>query len=264
MAFVRENTTENPDLWLEPTVNRTSLLYDRLSFVVDEPDLTNRFSYAFYHPAYYRTMLLLDGLPVPRHTLKSLCLPGYPHRGKKPSEESMSGIPILKVRNVTGHGISLDTDNTPDTDEIRKECARAMVQQNDLLITSTGEGTIGRVEIYLYDEPAIADGHVTICRLKEDVDPRYILEFLRSEYGQIQMLRHVSGSTGQTELLIDHIAALVIPLPPAETQRAIVSAMGKARSEAEELTGRADTLRSNSANVIATAREECFRLMTSS
>ena len=79
----------------------------------------------------------------------------------------MSGIPILKVRNVTGHGISLDTDNAPDTDEIRKECARAMVQQNDLLITSTGEGTIGRVEIYLYDEPAIADGHVTICRWKE-------------------------------------------------------------------------------------------------
>jgi len=176
----------------------------------------------------------------------------------------MSGIPILKVRNVTGHGISLDAENAPDTDEIRKECARAVVQQNDLLITSTGEGTVGRVEIYLYDEPAIADGHVTICRLKEDVDPRYILEFLRSEYGQIQMLRHVSGSTGQTELLIGHIAALVIPLPPAETQRAIVSAMGKARFEAEELTGQADALRSNSAKVIATAREECFRLFTSS
>ena len=260
-AFVREQIDRSNDLWLEPTVNRTSLLYDRLSYTLSDLNLTNRFSYTFHHPLYYKTMIFLEDLPTPKATLRSICETGFPHRGKKPSEESMAGIPILKVRNVTGRGISMDTDNSPDTEQIREECKKAIIRKNDVLITSTGEGTIGRVEIYLYDEPSIADGHVTICRLKAEIDSHYVVEFLRSEHGQIQMLRHISGSTGQTELLIDHIAALVIPLPPTEIQRAVIETMAKARMEAEELTGKADELRTDSSRLIASARETCFRLM---
>ncbi len=247
---------------LEPTVNRTSLLYDRLSYVLRRAKVVDRFSYTYYHPAFHRTIRTIEAMPVTVASLKSLCVDGYPTRGKKPDEESADGIPILKVRNVTGRGIDWDSEYGPDTDVTRAVCARALLKKGDILITSTGEGTIGRVELYLYDDPAIVDGHVTICRLKDGINLEYVAEFLRSEHGQIQMLRHVSGSTGQTELLIDHVESLRVPVPDRALQNSIVRQMNKARKEAGQLAGKADDLRSQSATLLAGARDEMTKALT--
>ena len=217
--------------WHEPAVDRTSLLYDRQEFVVSSVHDLDRFSYTYFHPHYYRIMEEIASMGVAPRSLFDLCIDTYPLRGKKPSEDSLHGIPILKVRNITGSGIDFDTDFAPDTSAILAECARAMVNKNDVLITSTGEGTIGKVDIFPYDEPAIADGHVTICRLKDGVNPNFVLEYLRSEHGQIQILRYVSGSTGQTELLIGHVKSLRIPLPDPETQANVAKIMrGRSQS----------------------------------
>ena len=51
--------TADGRLWLEPTVNRTSLLYDRLAYVFRSPELTGRFSYTYHHPLYYQLMAAL-------------------------------------------------------------------------------------------------------------------------------------------------------------------------------------------------------------
>ena len=192
-------------------------------------------------------------------TLQTLCKPGYPSRGRKPSEESAEGIPILKVRNITRWGIDLDTDFAPDNEATRIECASALVHSGDLLITSTGEGTIGRVAVYPYNEPAIADGHVSIIRLRPEVNAQYIAEFLRSEHGQVQMLRFVSGSTGQTELLIEHIRGLRVPLPDPSVQQGVVTGMGEARMVEVELSKKAEGLRAEGAAAIAHAQSDMMR-----
>lgn len=261
MNIIRAAPSDDSALWLEPEVNRTSLLYDRLSYVVRSPIIKDRFSYTYFHPRYYEIMNALDGIAEEVSSLESLCIKGYPLRGKKPSEESTDGISILKVRNITGHGIDFDTDYAPDTESIRKECVRALVQQYDILVTSTGEGTIGRIDIYMPEEPAIADSHITICRLRRDINLRYVVEFLRSEYGQIQMLRHVSGSTGQTELLLDHAKTLRIPLPSPETQEKIVEQMEEARRQSNEFLAKTQMFRSQSTNVIAVARRRMMGML---
>lgn len=259
---IRGTPHEDGGLWLEPEVNRTSLLYDRLSYVLKSPKIEDRFSYTFFHPRYFGIMNALENLTAEVVSLESLCKPGHPRRGKKPSEDSTDGIPVIKVRNVTGQGIDFDTDYAPDNENIRQECARALVKKNDILITSTGEGTIGRIDVYkLPKEDAIVDSHITVCRLRKGVHLRYVVEFLRSEYGQIQMLRHVSGSTGQTELLIDHIKSLKIPLPSIGIQKAIVAQMEGARKTQDDLLERADELRSESANVIAYSRQAMMDLL---
>jgi type I restriction enzyme M protein len=264
VEFLREEPDpEDEGAWLEPTVNRTSLLYDRLSYVLREPKISDRFAYTFNHPKYYRTVQGIEAMAVPAVTLESLCIEPYPKRGKKPSEESAEGIPILKVRNVTGNGINLDTEYAPDSEDTRAECARSLVVTDDVLITATGEGTIGKVDVWPYDDDAIADSHISICRLKPGVNLRYVVEFLRSEYGQIQMLRFVSGSTGQTELLIEHVKSLLIPMPAADVQQEIVDRIDEARTEASELVAQADQSRAESANVLAEARRDMMdRLMS--
>ena len=250
-------------LWLEPAVNRTSLLYDRLAYVYRDADLSGRFSYTFHHPLYYQLMGTLSAMSNVV-SLDSLCVKRYPVRGKKPPEESAEGIPILKVRNVTGDGIDLDSDYAPDSTTIRTTCAHALVQQGDILITCTGEGTIGRVDIYRYDAPAIADGHVAICRLRAGVNAKFVMEFLRSEIGQIQMLRHVSGSTGQTELLIDHVKALSVPLPSPDHQSTIVDAMNAARADVNKMMSVATELQTKGAKKLAEARRVMLNQLNTS
>jgi type I restriction-modification system DNA methylase subunit len=260
VEFIREEPDdEEEDLWLEPVANRTSLLYDRLSYVLRAPRVEDRFGYTYNHPRYYRTVQALEEMEVPVATLESLCVEPYPARGKKPSEESADGIPILKVRNVTGNGINLDTEFAPDTEETRSTCGRSLVLNNDLLITSTGEGTIGKVDVWPYGDEGVADSHISICRLKPEVNLRYVLEFLRSEYGQIQMLRFVSGSTGQTELLIEHVRSLLIPMPEPAVQQGIVDQMDQAREEVAQLVEQADQFRADGANRLATARQTMMR-----
>ena len=255
MKIVREVPSED-GTWLEPEVNRTSLLYDRLSYVVRSPDIADRFSYTYFHPRYYSIIDELDAMPVQSVALVDICVDGYPSRGKKPSEESFQGIPVLKVRNITGSGINLDTDFAPDTLEILAECKRAIVRKNDVLITCTGEGTIGKIDVYPYEEPAIADGHVSICRLRDGVSPYYVMEYLRSEYGQVQLLRHVSGSTGQTELLKEHVSSLHILLPDLITQNDAVALMHNARQKVEKLLTKAAEMRRDSIDLLATARSK--------
>lgn len=76
----------------------------------------------------------------------------------------------------------------------------AGIQKNDILINSTGDGTIGRVAVYNYDFPAIADGHVTIVRYKNVELAWYVAAFLLTEIGQNQIYRFINGSSGQVEI----------------------------------------------------------------
>ena len=92
----------------------------------------------------------------------------------------------------------------------------------------------------------------------------YVVEFLRSEIGQIQMLRHVSGSTGQTELLIGHTRTLRVPLPDEQTQNGIVEAMNVARKKAEGLNAQAATLSERGVVGLAKARRVMLEKLSQS
>ena len=102
---------------------------------------------------------------------------------------------------------------------------------------------------------------MTIVRLESAVNLDFVVEFLRSEFGQIQMLRYVSGSTGQTELLIDHIKALLVPQPLPEVQEAIVKQMKTTREMVLSLAGKADQLVTEGDALLAKARAQMAKLL---
>lgn len=76
-----------------------------------------------------------------------------------------------------------------------------LVQKFDVLLASTGDGTLGKCCVYTEDKPAIADGHVTIIRVNRlQVDPFYLCDYLRCGLGAMQIERFYTGSTGLIEL----------------------------------------------------------------
>lgn len=96
----------------------------------------------------------------------------------------------------------------------------------DVLINSTGTGTLGRVGYFTGgpdDLPCVADGHVTVARSdKKAVDPRYLYYWLGSRlfYDYIYSALIV-GATNQIELNRERLAAAPTAFPALLEQRRI-------------------------------------------
>lgn len=89
-----------------------------------------------------------------------------------------------------------------------------LVQQGDVLLASTGDGTLGKACVYDAAHPAIADGHVTIIRVDaQKIDPYYLADYLRYSFGSLQVNRLFTGSTGLIELTPEQVDSIVIELP---------------------------------------------------
>lgn len=104
---------------------------------------------------------------------------------------------------------------------------KAQVKENDVLINSTGDGTIGRVAVYNASFPAIVDGHITILRFNNSEVAWYVAAFLLSDIGQRQLYRYINGSSGQVEIYPQDIARIWIKPPNTPKHRKIVATQMK-------------------------------------
>jgi type I restriction enzyme M protein len=90
---------------------------------------------------------------------------------------------------------------------------RSIIKKGDVLLSSTGDGTLGKSAVFDLDIPAIADGHVSIIRVDAKIiNPYYLCDFLRSGFGSIQINRLFTGSTGMIELTPEQIDTVVVDM----------------------------------------------------
>lgn len=88
---------------------------------------------------------------------------------------------------------------------------RNIIKKGDILLASTGDGTLGKCCVFDKDIPAIADGHVTIIRVdKKKIDPYYLTDYLRCGFGKKQIDCFCSGSTGLIELTPEQVNMIVV------------------------------------------------------
>lgn len=108
--------------------------------------------------------------------------------------------------------------------------ARALVAQpGDVLLNSTGTGTIGRSCIFNAQGDFTVDSHVTVLRPTADLlDSRWLDLLLRSSWGQRHLETHCySGSTNQIELSRTQLTLSRFPIPPLPEQRRIAEILDK-------------------------------------
>jgi len=125
-------------------------------------------------------------------------------------DDDKANVCALKSISVRAGFIDLETARSVTKETYKKTMHRAGIQKNDILINSTGDGTIGRVAIFNHDFPAVVDGHITILRFKNEYLAWYIGAFLMSEQGQKQIIRYINGSSGQVEIYPQDIARIWI------------------------------------------------------
>ena len=105
------------------------------------------------------------------------------------------------------------------------EGMRTQVRKDDVLVCITGALT-GNVALIDVDLPAAyVNQHVALLRPRaEKVLPRYFAFVLHSEMGKSQFKTSEYGGTKQG-LSLDDVKSVIVPVPPLNEQRAIVTSL---------------------------------------
>ena len=136
------------------------------------------------------------------------------------------------------NSIELQYAKSVDTEWLQSIDKDCLTREGDILINSTGEGTIGRSALIDKSmEGLLYDSHILLLRLnKEKIDPRFFVYVFNSRYGQEQVENVKSAkTTKQTELGIDNLKKIQIPIPPLNVQKQIVSELEVMYNEISDL-----------------------------
>jgi type I restriction enzyme S subunit len=153
--------------------------------------------------------------PIPQgwtvEPLRNLC--SYLSRGIGPSYIDEGGIPVLNQKCVRDHRVDFTLARRHDS--ARKPVTGRTLRKNDILVNSTGQGTLGRVaQILAEPGEAIVDSHITVVRHAENVSPTFLGVALLGREADIESL--AEGSTGQTELSRTRLGDLLMLNPSTE------------------------------------------------
>ena len=152
-------------------------------------------------------------------------------RGKSPKYADKSNfLAFAQKCNVKTGGIDLSLALYLDENSIGRYSEADNLIQDDIVINSTGGGTMGRVGLYETKVPAgikgvYPDSHVTVIRSFGNINQHYLYYVLK--LNQPVLEKNGTGSTNQTELKPAVLADFVIPLPPLAEQKRIVAAIEK-------------------------------------
>ena len=147
-------------------------------------------------------------------------------RGKSPKYAVSSNILVFAQKcNVKTGGINMELAKHLDADQFKKYPDSEYLRDEDIVINSTGGGTLGRIGMFhesdrIGQQIIVPDSHVTIVRSMAQINKNYMYFVLLSYQPYLEKLGE--GSTNQTELKPAVIADLFIPIPPLDEQVRIV------------------------------------------
>lgn len=142
-------------------------------------------------------------------------------RGISPKYSESNGIPVINQRCIRNNVIDFSLCRLHN---VQLKPVKKLVEIGDILVNSTGVGTLGRVAIVKrLDSPqTTVDSHVTIVRANINlVDPLFLGFSLVNKQSEIEKLGE--GSTGQTELSRENLGKLPILLPKQNLQNDFTS-----------------------------------------
>lgn len=142
----------------------------------------------------------------------------YIKRGITPKYVESNGIIVINQKCIREHRINYELARL--TSKEKKITEEKLLKSGDILINSTGTGTLGRTaQIFNVDKDITVDTHVTIVRPSEDIDARYLGYIIRVNESLITSLG--KGATNQIELASKDLEKIKINIPSKEIQTKI-------------------------------------------
>lgn len=154
-------------------------------------------------------------------------------RGKSPKYSEIRKYPVFAQKcNLYNGWISLEQARFLDPDSLSNWPDIYKIINDDILINSTGTGTVCRTRLFndscLGEYPfVVPDSHVSVVRTYDCIQSKYVFYVISSKTYQDYMEHNLTGSTNQKELSIKVLANMIIPLPPLSEQERIVAKLDR-------------------------------------
>jgi type I restriction enzyme M protein len=162
----------------------------------------------FYRPKVDALRHALEG----RFDLKHIGELGMVENGQTVSYDEEGDVLIIR---------SGDLSNIDDDSRfLRARSAMPIyrLERGDVLVSSIGFGSIGKVQVF--DKAGVYGtvSEVTVIRQSE-LNPFFVASFLRSRFGQMQIDRYITGATGQLHLYKRDVRKFFLPVIPDVEQK---------------------------------------------
>ena len=160
-------------------------------------------------------------------------------RGKSPTYSATGKVLVFAQKcNVKTGGVNLSLSQRLNDSAFLKYPSEEYMQDSDIVINSTGTGTLGRVGLYHFtdnpnNETVVPDSHITIVRITKELCSEYLYHCIK--WWQPFLEENGEGSTNQKELRPDTIKNLLVPVPPLAEQHRIVAAYNSLLPYIEQL-----------------------------
>lgn len=139
-------------------------------------------------------------------------------RGRAPKYADEGNVLAFaqKCNRKTGE-IDISTALWLDRESTKRYSSDEYMLDGDIVINSTGTGTLGRIGIYRNNDnphhiPIVPDSHVTVVRAAKNIEPSYLFFYLKFMQRKIEEMGE--GSTNQKELKPLTIQKIRLPIPP--------------------------------------------------
>ena len=182
------------------------------------------------------------------------------NRGVAPKYIESGGLAVLNQKCVREHQISFELARRHDG-AAKKVAPERFIRLGDVLVNSTGTGTLGRVAQVRSEppEPATVDTHITIVRPEPH---RFYPDFFGYMLIQIEdeIARSGEGASGQTELArstLQNKFTVSFPASISEQER-IVAILDEAFAGLATATANAETNLKNARDLFESYREAIF------
>ena len=151
----------------------------------------------------------------------------YLNRGISPKYIDEGGVLVLNQKCI--RDFRLDPSKARRHDPNQRNVSGRELQQGDVLVNSTGVGTLGRVaQVLRLDEPTIVDSHVTVVRSGPTLNSAYLGRWFVMKQADIEAMGE--GSTGQTELARGKLVSMLILVPDQAVLGAFADAVAPIQS----------------------------------
>jgi len=161
-------------------------------------------------------------------------------RGISPKYTESNGIQVINQRCIRNHSINFKLTRLNDPEKRKTEGRE--VELGDVLVNSTGVGTLGRLApVRFLSEPAVFDSHVTVVRADTTkISKSFLYGLMLDKESFIEASG--AGSTGQTELRKQVLEDIKFPMPPFQLGGAFEGIVGQMNEQRATLESQQESL----------------------
>ncbi|MEB3190418.1 MAG: N-6 DNA methylase, partial [Snowella sp.] len=156
-------------------------------------------------------------------------------KGRQPDyieedEDTSSYLPVINSKYVRAGEVVLSDNRYAPIPEGNNPL---VIQKGDVLFNGTGVGTVGRCAPYFYEQEALPDTEVTVLR-SSTLDPVYLSIYINSIAGQLQVQKHLQGTSGIIRVYPGDIAQFQIWEAPDSIQKKIKNKVESSHQKREQ------------------------------